>query len=233
VTREVIGESPGRRVELLCETDALHATWSRFAAGRDGADLHVHRGHNDLFYVLEGELTLRLGPEGGPVAAPAGTLALVPPLVVHGYRNPSGAEVRFLNVHAPGAGFAPYMRALRDGAPHTFDQQPPPSDGGRPATDASVGRGEVVADSEGARVTRLADVSEIRVEEVALRPGAAATAEPGDSLYVLEGALDAGDGETAPGAWLTMPPAGDIALRPGGARPLRFLRLRAPSPGAR
>ena len=54
---EVIGDAPDRRVEILSEHDALHATWSRFGPRREGADLHVHRRHTDLFYVLAGELT--------------------------------------------------------------------------------------------------------------------------------------------------------------------------------
>jgi quercetin dioxygenase-like cupin family protein len=235
VTREVVGDSPERRVEILYESDALHATWSRFAARRDGADLHVHRRHNDLFYVLEGELTLRLGPDGASVAAPPGTLALVPPLVVHGYRNASAADVRFLNVHAPGAGFAAYLRALRDGAAPTFDQHPPPADGGRPASAASVGRGEVAEDRDGVRVTRLADVAEIAVAEVALEPGAfTAAATAGESVYVLEGqpVLATGDRESAldAGAWVNVPPGPAPVLR-AGAAPARVLRLRTPSPG--
>ena len=68
---EVIGDSPDRRVEILSDHDALHATWSRFGPRRDGADLHVHRRHTDLFYVLEGELTVRLGRRGQGVAVPA------------------------------------------------------------------------------------------------------------------------------------------------------------------
>ena len=136
---EVIGDSPDRRVEILSDDDALHATWSRFGPRRDGADLHIHRRHSDLFYVLEGELTVRLGPEGEGVAAPAGTLARVPPLVVHGFRNETDAELRYLNLHAPGVGFADYMRALRDGRTLTYDQEPPPSEGTRPATEAVVG----------------------------------------------------------------------------------------------
>ena len=123
---EVVGDAPDRRVEILCEHDALHATWARFGPRRDGADLHVHRGHSDLFYVLEGELTVLLGPAGEAVALPAGTLARVPPLVVHGFRNASDAEVRYLNFHAPGVGFADYMRGLRDGTRRSFDQEPPP-----------------------------------------------------------------------------------------------------------
>src|SRR3954447_5392703 len=99
---EVIGDSAERRVEILCDDDALHATVSRFAAGREGADLHIHRRHTDVFYVLEGELTVRLGVEDEPLGVPAGTLALVLPLVVHGFRNASDADVRYLNLHAPG-----------------------------------------------------------------------------------------------------------------------------------
>src|SRR3954451_6499414 len=125
---EVIGDSPERRGEILSEHDALAATWSRFGPGRDGADLHVHRGHSDLFYVLDGELTVRLGPSGDEVPVPAGTLVRVPPLVVHGFRNGTDEELRSLNLHAPGEGFASYLRAVRDGRSIVYDQEPPPDD---------------------------------------------------------------------------------------------------------
>src|SRR3712207_3564904 len=118
---EVVGRAPDRRLQTLSDPDALHAT--RFAVGPrpDGAALHVHRSRSDFFYVLEGELTFRLGVEDRAVAAPAGTLACVPPLVVHGFRNGTDAEARCLNLHAPGANFADYMRGLRDGRAVTFD----------------------------------------------------------------------------------------------------------------
>jgi mannose-6-phosphate isomerase-like protein (cupin superfamily) len=134
--RELIGDSPDRRVEILFEHDALHVTWSRYGPHRDGADPHIHRLHTDLFYVLDGELTLRL--ETGDVVVPAGTLATIPPLVVHGFRNASDADVRYLNLHAPGTGFADYMRGLRDGRRVAFDQEPPPPDGTRPASDITL-----------------------------------------------------------------------------------------------
>src|SRR5262245_30710582 len=111
---EIIGDSPERRVEILSEDDTVHATWSRFGPGRDGADLHVHRHHSDLFYVLDGELTVKLGPDGDEVVVPAGSVARVPPMVVHGFRNGSDADVVYLNFHAPGPGFADYMRGLRE-----------------------------------------------------------------------------------------------------------------------
>jgi mannose-6-phosphate isomerase-like protein (cupin superfamily) len=121
---EVVGDAPDRRVEILADHDALHATWSRFGPGRQGADLHVHRRHSDLFYVLAGELIVRLGPEGNEVVARAGTLVRVPPLVEHGFRFRSGssAEVRYLNFHAPGQGLASYLRALSDGRTLVYDQ---------------------------------------------------------------------------------------------------------------
>ena len=158
---EIIGDAPDRRVEILSEDDALHATWSRFGPGREGADLHVHRRHTDLFYVLEGELTVMLGPAGEDVVVPAGTLARMPPLVVHGFRNGSDAELRYLNLHAPGRGFADFLRALRDGRTLVYDQEPPPADGGRPATEAVIGGGEMPADG----VLLLADVEEIAIAE--------------------------------------------------------------------
>ena len=63
--------------------------------------------------------------------ASAGTLVCVPPLVVHGFRNASDAPMRYLNLHAPGVGFATYMRGgLRDGVKVVYDQEDPPA--GRP-----------------------------------------------------------------------------------------------------
>ena len=138
---EVVGDSPERRVEILFEDDLVHATWSRFAAGRDGADLHVHRLHSDVFYVLAGELTLKLA-EGEAVVG-AGTFVRVPPMVAHGFRNGGAEELRYLNFHAPGTGFADYMRGLGRGERVPFDQQPPPADGVRPSSELEIARGGV------------------------------------------------------------------------------------------
>ncbi len=51
---EVVGDRPGRRVEILSDVDQVHATLSRFGPGEEGADLHVHRHHSDFFYVHRG-----------------------------------------------------------------------------------------------------------------------------------------------------------------------------------
>jgi len=224
---EVIGDSADRRVEVLADHDALNATWSRYGPRRDGADLHVHRRHSDLFYVLDGELTVRLGPDGEGVVVPAGTLARVPPLVIHGFRNASDAEIRYLNFHAPGQAFVDYLRALRDGRSLSYDQEPPPADGGRPATEAVVGGDGPV----------LVDIEEIGIADVRGDPDEAPPPHVHrrhvESFYVLEGELAfvAGDRELRAGAgsWLQLPPG--VPHTFSISEPARFLDLHTPSCG--
>jgi mannose-6-phosphate isomerase-like protein (cupin superfamily) len=204
---ELIGDAPDRRVEILSDHPSLHATWSRFGPGREGADLHVHRRHTDLFYVLSGELTIRLGLEDRQVTVAAGRLVRVPPMVVHGFRNASDAEVTYLNLHAPGMEFAEFLRAGRDGREFSYDQFGPPAEGVRSASEAVVG-------------DPVARVAEIEVEELVAEPGEQ-RAQPGRVvfLYVLEGA--------AAGTWVQVPP--------GTAHPrlerTRHLEIRTPAGG--
>ena len=72
---------------------------------------HLHRGHSDSFYVLEGELEFLVGDR--VVTAPAESFVLSPPGVIHGFRNVSGRKARVLNLHAPG-GFVEYRRTLAE-----------------------------------------------------------------------------------------------------------------------
>jgi quercetin dioxygenase-like cupin family protein len=220
---EVIGDSEWRRVEILSDDESLNATWSRFAAGREGADLHVHRRHYDLFYVLAGELTVRLGAADERVVAPAGSLAIAPPLVVHGFLNAGGAELRFLNFHAPGMGFADYMRGRRDGLDVSYDQHPPPADGGRPAP------AEVVV------APALVELDEIAVAEVVAGAPAPEHVHRGhvESLYVLEGelAVSAGGRElrAGAGAWVQIPAGVPHAYAAAAPAPARFLEVHTPA----
>jgi mannose-6-phosphate isomerase-like protein (cupin superfamily) len=148
---EVVGDSAERRIEILCDREQLCVTWTRFGPHRDGASAHVHRVHSDLFYVLAGELMVLLGPEREERALAAGTLVLAPPLVVHGFRNADDGELRYLNFHAPGGGFADYLRGITPG----FDSEDPPADGGLPMTEAIVvppGTGGVLIDRDEIRI---------------------------------------------------------------------------------
>jgi quercetin dioxygenase-like cupin family protein len=230
---EVIGDSADRRVEILSDGEELHATWSRFGPGREGADLHVHRRHTDLFYVLAGELTVRLGPADETATAQPGMLARVPPLVVHGFRNGSDAELRYLNFHAPGQGFADYLRAVRDGRTLVYDQEEPPADGGRSPDLAQIGGEEAVGDRPGLRIAVLADVEEIAIAEVRCQPGVAPP--PPDhsrleSLYVLEGelAFTVADRElrAVAGAWVQLPRGARCTLEVRGSGEARYLEIR-------
>ena len=79
------------------------------APGFPGPPLHIHRELTDIFYVLEGTLTFRVGDE--TIEAPAGSFVLVPPGTAHTFSNPSEAPARFLGIVSP-AGFEQYFRDL-------------------------------------------------------------------------------------------------------------------------
>jgi quercetin dioxygenase-like cupin family protein len=86
---------------------------STLAPGFAGPPPHRHRDLHDMFYVLDGRLTLRLGDrevEVGP-----GNFACVPPGVVHTFRNDSDGPVRVLNFNTP-AGWEHYMRDIAKAA---------------------------------------------------------------------------------------------------------------------
>ena len=77
--------------------------------GFAGPPPHVHERLHDMFYVLEGTLTLRVVDdvlELGP-----GSFACIPPRTVHTFSNRSDGNVRFLNFNTP-AGWEDYMRDL-------------------------------------------------------------------------------------------------------------------------
>jgi quercetin dioxygenase-like cupin family protein len=140
---ETITQRERRDVVILADREALTITWSRYAPGERGPDLHVHREHTDAFYVLEGELAFAVGPGAQRIRVPAGGFVAVPPNVVHSFANEGSAESRWLNMHAPDKGFAAYIRAARDGRNATWDSFDPPADGGLPATGVIVsGPGE-------------------------------------------------------------------------------------------
>lgn len=64
-----------------------------------GRGPHFHRRHEELFYVVEGELQFLL--DGETVGAPAGTFVGVPPGVVHAFRNLTGVPARWVGTIAP------------------------------------------------------------------------------------------------------------------------------------
>lgn len=81
--------------------------------GFPGPPPHFHETLHDMFYILDGTLTLLV--DGAEHQAGPGTFACVPPGTVHTFRNESGAPVRMLNLQTPG-GFERYMRDLGEAA---------------------------------------------------------------------------------------------------------------------
>ena len=237
---ELIRDTPVSRLEILSDDVTLNATWTRFGPRREGADLHVHHHHTDCFYVLGGELTVRLGVEDEPVVVPAGTLARVPPLVVHGFRNGSDADMTYLNFHAPGQRFADFLRAGRHGREFAYDQHDPPKDGGRPTSEAVVGGEEFVADRPGLRLALLADVEEIGISEAWGDPDGPSPPlhlhrRHVETFYVLGGEMTFTVGgrklQATAGAWVQVPPGTPHTFAPAGTDEVGFLNIHTPSCG--
>lgn len=79
------------------------------APGFPGPPPHTHEKLHDLFYVLEGTLTMLLDKE--MVDLEPGSFVCVQPGTVHTFSNRSDAPVKFLNFNTPG-GWENYMRDL-------------------------------------------------------------------------------------------------------------------------
>jgi quercetin dioxygenase-like cupin family protein len=107
VLRPGEGERLGSSVILAARPELSLLEFEVAPGGQ--ASPHLHRGHSDAFYVLEGELEFQVGEE--TVTAGSGSFVLSPAGLVHGFRNVSDAPARALNIHAPG-GFVEYRREL-------------------------------------------------------------------------------------------------------------------------
>ena len=75
-----------------------------------GPPPHVHREHEETFYVLEGEFEFFVGDD--QTAAPPGTLIVVPRGIPHNFRGTPGS--RLLVVATPG-GLAGFFEELAAG----------------------------------------------------------------------------------------------------------------------
>ena len=102
----ISGGTSVRHVKV--DIESLHLTEYSVEKAPMG-DLHTHERHADAFYVLEGELEFALSATETVLLA-AGGFAMAPPGAVHAFGVPERA--RFLNIHAPGMGFAEYLREV-------------------------------------------------------------------------------------------------------------------------
>jgi len=95
---ETVTDRDRRKLLLLCAQPEVTITYSRYAGGEAGPDLHVHRGHTDAFYVLAGEMTFTVGPDQERTAVGAGGFVAVPPGVVHTYALAGSAGAQWLKL---------------------------------------------------------------------------------------------------------------------------------------
>jgi thiamine-phosphate pyrophosphorylase len=194
---------------------------------------HTHSAHTDFFYVLEGELELRLG--NGTVRVPAGSCVAALPLLVHGFRNPGDVEARFLNLHAPGV----WARGQEYGLPR--DQHDQFGVERASATPRPI----VSAPGDGDRLTKPhrlalvkvtshdADVLEYFADAEYDGAGDHVHLRHADCFHVLEGELEFRvEGETfraAAGTSVVVPPGVVHGFTSVGR--VRFLNVHAPSCG--
>lgn len=73
-----------------------------------GSPQHIHRAHDETFFVVDGEFEFMLGAK--TVAAGPGTFLLVNRGQPHGFRNSGKSSGRIVGTF--GARFAPYFREL-------------------------------------------------------------------------------------------------------------------------
>ena len=93
------------------ETGDLCTVWEgRVPPGTVGAGSHYHRSRDEFFYVLEGELVLRIGNERR--TAGAGTFAFIPRETIHGFHNASSESATLLVMHHP-AGFERFLEEMQ------------------------------------------------------------------------------------------------------------------------
>ena len=135
---EAIVRGERREISILVAREEVTITRARYAAGEPVAGLHVHDGHTDAFYVLEGELTFEIGRKADTITLSAGGFVAAPPGVAHSLRNDSDRPTRWLTIHAHDGGFAAFMRSVRDGGEVAWDISAAPAEGGLPPSEAIV-----------------------------------------------------------------------------------------------
>jgi len=122
----------GTTILVKTATPRVTVTDHTVPGGFPGPPLHVHPGFDEVFVVLDGTLTVRVGDEVHEVGA--GGTAYVAGDVPHTFANPTAECLRFMAVITPG-GFEEYFRAMAAGdddavaaASQRFGYAPVPSD---------------------------------------------------------------------------------------------------------
>jgi quercetin dioxygenase-like cupin family protein len=84
------------------DTGGAYGLLETMAAPGSAVPAHIHHTEDEAFYVLEGELTIRIGGERRK--APTGTFAFIPRGSIHAVTNAGSRSARALVILSP-AGF--------------------------------------------------------------------------------------------------------------------------------
>ena len=108
------GETVRPGFEIKVGRPELVLTEAIYAPGDTGPDPHVHHDHVDSFFVVEGQLEWRVGPDLEPHTGAAGSFASVPRDVLHTFRNPGPGHAAFLFLLTPALGGERFFREFAD-----------------------------------------------------------------------------------------------------------------------
>ena len=105
----------GATIRARLDTSGFSVIDDQEAAGGGGVPVHRHRDQDELIYVVEGEVTFKIGAQTTRVSA--GSLAYAPRGVDHAYRSEGPA--RLLTIWNGGGmtGLFQELAALPPGAP--------------------------------------------------------------------------------------------------------------------
>jgi quercetin dioxygenase-like cupin family protein len=84
------------------ETGGSVSAFEEIVPPGEGTPLHIHRSSDEVIYLLEGELTLRLGSEISTISA--GSWVFIAQGSVHGWKNRGKAPVRASYLFTPSDG---------------------------------------------------------------------------------------------------------------------------------
>jgi mannose-6-phosphate isomerase-like protein (cupin superfamily) len=104
------------------QTNNAYAVLEAFVLPGGGPPPHIHHREDELFYVLDGDITIFAGEQ--TVRGSAGTCVHIPLGTVHTFKNEGSGPARMVVMYTP-AGFENYFSTA--GAPTTHaDQTAPP-----------------------------------------------------------------------------------------------------------
>ncbi len=228
------GETIRPGFEIKVGRPELVLTEAIYQPGDSGPDPHVHHDHVDSFFVVEGQLEWRVGPELEPHTGTAGTFVSVPRDVLHTFRNPGPDEARFLNLHSPGLGFERYLR----GDFPEFDQHYLPEGSGLAPDEVVVlepGEGELLELGSSTATIKIAGADvfafDARLGTDFPHPPAHRHRHTLECFYMIDGSLTvAFDGSShtlTPGGFAAVEP-GVVHSSPPSGGPVRYFNVFAP-----